>query len=130
MADSVEEVIYAYLNADTTLMAAISKAYWMEAEERATYPYVVFWMVDDDGGKTYVGYENQGRARIQFDLWDSNRIRGARIATTLKESVEALNESRGGYSLFTEGISQQTIQRPTGQDPYHFVVDGVINWRQ
>lgn len=129
MANSVEEALYSYLTSDATLMAAISAVYWMEADGD-TYPYVVYWLVDDNGNKTYIGHENQGIARVQFDLWDSSKIRGARVATTLRETVEALNKTVGGYALYTEGISQQTIQRPTGQDPYHFVVDGVINWRQ
>jgi hypothetical protein len=132
MADSVEEAVYTYLTTDATFMASIPRVYWMEADTQ-TEPYVVFWLVDDAGTKTLTNRPKQGSARIQFDLWEgagtSNKIRGVRLRGVLRDKVDSLNETIGGFDLVTEGVTEQTIQRESASDPYHFVVDGVITWR-
>jgi hypothetical protein len=126
--DSVEEAVYTYLTTDATFMGNFSAVYWMEADAQ-TEPYIVFWLVDDAGTKTLTNRPKQGSARIQFDLWDSNKIRGVRLRSTLRDKVDSLNESIGGFDLVTEGVTEQTIQRESASDPFHFVVDGVITWR-
>ena len=127
-ADRVEEVIYQYLTADSTFLGKFEGIYWMEADD-LTVPYIVFWLVDDNGSKAHIGKQSQGEARIQFDLWDTNKIRGVRLRTALRDKVESMNETRDGYTVTCQGITEQTIQRESAADPYHFVVDGVIQWR-
>ena len=131
MADSVEEVVYNYLTTDSTFMANFSGVYWSEATEaEAVSPYIVFWLVDDVGIETRLNKAYQGEARIQFDLWDTDKIRGARLRTVLRKQVRDLNESSGGYRIFTTGITEQTIQRESTTDPHHFIVDGIIKWNE
>lgn len=131
MADSVEEVVYTYLTSDSTFMADFSGVYWMDAtEEEAVSPYIVFWLVDDAGSETLLNTAYQGEARIQFDLWDTNKIRGGRLRTALREKVRDLCEVTGGYSVMTAGTNEQTIKRQSATDPYHFVVDGVVKWHK
>lgn len=128
-ADSVEQVIYNYLTADTVFSAKFTGIYYIEADAQ-TYPYIVYWMVDDIGTKTYINNEKQGEARVQFDLWDDNKIRGARLRSDIRDKVDSMNETRDGYTVTTVGINEQTIQRDSGADPFHFVVDGVIQWQE
>jgi hypothetical protein len=129
MADSIEQVVYEYLTADTTFAAKFKGIYWQEAEA-TTSPYIVFWMVDDAGIESRLSKSYQGEARIQFDLWDTNKIRGAKLRTALREKVRDLNEVRSGYKVNTIGITEQTIQRESTTDPFHFVVDGIIKWNE
>ena len=129
MADSVEEVIYNYLTTDSTFMANFSGVYWQEADASIS-PYIVFWLVDDPGIETRLNKAYQGEARIQFDLWDTDKIRGARLRTILREKVRDLNEISGGYRVTTTGITEQTIQRESITDPFHFIVDGIIKWNE
>jgi hypothetical protein len=129
MADSIEEALYTYLTSDVTFMSNFDAVYWQDASG-TTYPYVVYWMVDDNGNKAQIGALTQGEARIQFDLWDDSKARGARLKNTLLDKVEELNESRGGYHLTTIGVNQQTLQRTESVDPYHFVVDGILRWKK
>ena len=131
MADSVEEVVYNYLTTDSTFMANFSGVYWQEATEaEAVSPYIVFWLVDDPGIETRLNKAYQGEARIQFDLWDTNKNRSRRLRTTLREKVRDLNEVSGGYFVMTTGITEQTIQRQSTTDPFHFIVDGIIKWNK
>ena len=127
--DSVEEVIYNYLTTDSAFMANFTGVYWQEADASVS-PYIVFWLVDDPGIETRLNKLEQGEARIQFDLWDTNKIRGARLHTTLTKKVRELNEVTGGYSVLTTGITKQTIQRESTTDPFHFIVDGIIKWNE
>lgn len=130
MADSVEKAIYDYIIADTAFMDNLTGVYILETPEGAATPYVNFWLVSDPGIKTELGYIRQGEARIQFDLWDSNNIRGTRIRGLLKELVEELNGVVSGYHLMATGTTEQTIPRLSATDPYHYVVDGIVRWRK
>jgi len=130
MADSVEEVVYNYLTTDSAFMAKITGGvYWMDVEDSkpgANKPYIVFWLVDDPGIETRLNTSYQGEARIQFDLWDTNKIRGARLRTALREKVRELSESTGGYYVMTTGLTEQTLKRESKTDPYHYIVDLII----
>jgi hypothetical protein len=128
VADSLEEVIYDYLTADSSFIADYEGVYWIEADGQS-YPYIVFWQVDDAGVKTYLNVSDQGEARVQFDLWDDSKARGARLRTALREKLETMNESRGGYTVYVSGMSERTMQRDSAQEPFHFVVDAVLTWR-
>ncbi len=129
MSDSVEEVVYNYLTTDSTFMGFYSGVYWQEADA-TTVPYIVFWLVDDAGIETRLNKAYQGEARIQFDLWDTNKIRGARLQTKLRQKVRDLSEVSGGYVVMTEGVTTQTIQRQSATGSFHFVVDGIIKWHE
>lgn len=129
MANSIEEVIYTTLKADTVFTASLPRLYWQEADNTTT-PYVVFWLVDDVGIETRLNKPYQGEARIQFDLWDDDKNRGARLKTLLREKVRNIDITLGGYRLMANGVNEQTIQRQSGTDPYHFVVDGIIKWNK
>jgi hypothetical protein len=129
MADSIEEVVYTYLTTDSAFMASFSGVYWQEADASIS-PYIVFWLVDDAGFETRLNKNEQGEARIQFDLWDTNKIRGARLHTALTKKVRALNAISGGYFAMTTGITKQTLQRESTTEPFHFIVDGIIKWNK
>lgn len=129
MADSIEEVVYEYLTADSTFAAKFEGIYWIESETK-TAPWINFWLVTDNGTNTRLGKIYQGEARIQFDLWDDNKIRGARLRTDLLEKVEKMSETRSGYHVMVTGTTTQTIPRESQSAPYHFVVDGVIKWEK
>lgn len=132
MADSVEQVVYENLTSDSVFMAFYTGVYWLQVDKNVTptEPYIVFWMVDDIGAETRLNKAYQGEARIQFDLWDSNKIRGARLRTTLREKVRNLSDISGGYTIMTSSVNEQTIQRLSETDPFHFVVDGIIKWNK
>ena len=85
---------------------------------------------DDAGIETRLNKAYQGEARVQFDLWDNNKIRGGQLKTTLREKIRDLDIISGGYHLMTVGVSEQTIQRESGTDPFHYVVDGIIKWNK
>lgn len=129
MADSVEEAVRTYLTDDATFSAKFEGIYWYEAGS-TTYPYLVFWQVDDAGTQTYIDRDRQGEARIQIDVWDSNRFRGVRLRTDVADKMNALNETVGGYTLHTTSLNETTAPREDGQSPYHFVVDAVITWHK
>lgn len=131
MANFLEEVVYDYLTTDSTFMANFSGVYWQLATEKeAVSPYIVFWKVDDPGIETRLNKLYQGEARIQFDLWDTNKNRGGRLSTVLRKKVRDLNEVSGGFQVMTIGITEQTIQRQSTTDPFHFVVDGIVKWNE
>ena len=132
MADSVEQAIGENLTGDTGFMANFSAVYWQEVSKdvTATEPYIVFWKVDDPGIETELNTPYQGEARIQFDLWDDNKIRGARLETVLRKKIRNIDDIAGGYRISTNSITEQTIQRASNTDPYHFVVDGIIKWNE
>ncbi len=129
MADSVEQVIYTFLISDSDIMAAFSGVYWIEADD-TTYPYLVYWLVDDNGSKRNLNKRQQGEARIQFDMWDSSKIRGVRNRALVREKVDDISDVIDGFYLVTSGVTEQTIPRESETDPYHFVVDGIIQWRE
>jgi hypothetical protein len=129
VADSVEEAIRTYLTNDATFTAKFEGVYWYEADS-TTYPYIVFWQVDDAGTQSYIDRTRQGEARIQFDVWDSNKFRGVRLRSDVREKIEDLNETVGGYMLRTVSVNETTVQRQDGQAPYHFIADAVIAWHK
>ena len=132
MANSVEEAVYNFLKADTTISAQFDDVYWAEASDD-TYPYIVFWLIDDNGADNVLNKRNQGEARIQFDIWDdatpSGMARGVRLRGVLADKVKDMNFVTSGYTLITTGITEQTIKRESATEPHHFVVDGIIQWR-
>lgn len=127
MADNIEQVVYTYLTTDSSFMNNFTGVYYMEADATVS-PYINYWMVDDTGNDTRLNHLQQGQARIQFDLWDSDKIRGTRLREVLSKKVRGLNQSLGGYHVMVTGSTKQTIPRLSETDPYHFTVDGVIEW--
>lgn len=130
MADSIEEVIQDYLTDDAVYNAKFSGIWHIEAPEGSAYPYVVIHQIDDPGDKRRLNKKRQGMARIQCDVWDNNRIRGTRLRTETKEILEDLNVTTGGYNVVCVGTNEVTVPRPDVQEPYHFVVDAVIQWNK
>lgn len=132
MADNVEQVVYTYLTTDSTFMANFTGVYYMTTPKAAVEPYINFWLVDDTGFDNILNKDEQGQARIQFDLWDkatdSGRIRGTRLREVLSKKIRALSQSLSGYHVTVTGSTKQTIPRASETDPYHFVVDGIIEW--
>lgn len=129
MADSIEQVVREYLVADSTFNAKFQAIDYLEGTTE-TSPYITFFLVTDTGEATRLGKNYQGEARIQFDLWDDNMIRGLRLRSDLLEKIEKMSETRGGYHVIVTGTTTQTIPRDTGSAPYHHVVDGVIRWEK
>ena len=133
MANSVEEAVYNYLNADSDITDEFSAVYWSEATA-PTFPYLVFWLVDDAGTDSTLNYRKQGEARIQFDIWDdatpSGMARGVRLRSLVADKIRDTSETVSGYHIITTGNTEQTIRRESGTEPHHFVVDGVIQWRK
>ena len=132
MANSVEQAVGENLTNDSTFMANFTDVYWQEVTKNKTptVPYIVFWRVDDPGIETRLNKSYQGEARIQFDLWDTNKNRGARLQTILRRKVRNIDSIAGGYRISAIGITEQTIQRASNTDPYHFIVDGIIKWNE
>src|SRR6056297_1782960 len=128
MANSVEEAVYNLLASDTELMAAVDAVYWGYSTG-TTYPYIVFWLVDDTGVDSLLGYRRQGESRIQFDIWDeptpSGMARGVRVRSLLADKIRNISKTQSGYHLMTTGNTEQTIRRESDTEPHHFVVDGV-----
>jgi len=129
-ADSIEQVIYQYLDADSTFKAKFTGIYWQDAPKETKPPFINFWMVDDNGSETLLNAISQGEARIQFDLWDPNKIRGVKLRTALRNKIRDLNEVRSGFHVMTNGITEQTLQRQSTTEPFHFIVDGIIKWNK
>ena len=128
MADSVEEAVRTYLTDDSTFSAKFEGIYWYEAGS-ATYPYLVYWQISDAGTQTYIDRSRQGESRIQFDIWDSDRIRGVRLRADVADKLDALNTTVDEFTLYTVSIGENTVPREkSGQGPYHFVVDAIIRW--
>ena len=130
MADSIEEVVRDYLIADSAFKAKFTRIDYLETPEGTATPYINYWLVDDNGSDAILNHLEQGEARIQFDLWDSNLIRGTKLRRDLAVKVKAVSEVRGGFHILAIGISEQTIPRASGTDPFHFVVDGILKWRK
>ena len=127
MADSIEEVIYSYLSTDAIFSSQFTGIYWQESDTE-TAPYLVYFLVTDSGVETRIGKEQQGEARIQFDIWDDNKFRSAKLRTETAEKVKAMMGVISGYHVMTTGITEQNILRASGTDLYHQVVDGIIRW--
>ena len=132
MADSIEQAVGEYLTTDSTFMALNSGVYWLEVDKGVTptEPYITYFLVSDTGAETLINTKNQGESRIQFDVWDDNKVRGVRLRTTLRDKLNLLGEDSGGYKMVIMGINEQTIPRPSGTGPFHFVVDGIIKWNK
>lgn len=127
MADSVEECIYTTLTADSTFMASFEGVFLQEAEDGTDYPFITFWLVDDTGAERHLN-GIQGEARIQFDLWDDDKIRSARLRKVLADKVRDIDTTVSPYYLRVSGITEATVQRASKSEPYHGVVDGIVTW--
>lgn len=129
MANSIEEAYYTWLNTQTNI-TTLAPVYWIEADAGDDTPYIVFWLVDDAGTDQYIKYKKQGVARVQNDIWHRDRALGALIRTRLRDALRDMHETVGGYDMYVEATTEQTLPRVASGEPYHFIVDAVIRWRQ
>lgn len=129
MANSVEEIVYEYLTADTDITDNM-EVYWLEAPSSKSLPYVVLWQVTDPLEKLLLNKQEQGVARIQHDLYDNSAARGVAGRKRLRKKLERVNETRDGYTLYCESATEQTLQRERGEEAYQFVVDAVLRWHE
>jgi hypothetical protein len=121
--------VYDYLQADTDITGNMG-VYWLEAPSSAAHPYVELFQVSDPLEKLLLNNQEQGVARIQHTLWDDSAARGVANRKRLRKKLERLNETRDGYTVYTESATEQTLQRERGSDAYQFVVDAVVRWHE
>jgi hypothetical protein len=124
---NVEQLMYEYLTSDATFMANFTAVHYLDHDADIEPPYITFRLVSDSGDHVKLD-AIQGEALVQFDVWDSNKIRGARLRGVVAEKIRKVNETGTGYHIIAMGITEQTIPRMSGTDLYHYVVDGRIRW--
>ena len=128
MANSVDEAYYQWLSTQTAI-TTLATVYSQEAPTGISVPYMVFWKVDDPNDKQHIGKAEQGVARMQHDIWVKNKALGASTQALVRRTVDALKTTTGGYTMYTEGVSEQILPRAEATEPYHYVVDAVVRWR-
>ena len=126
---SVERVLHEYIDSDSTLMASFPGGiHYAEVQEDAEYPYLVYWLISDPGD-TYMT-KSQGLARVQIDIWDTDKIRGVRLRDMVRKKLLEMNVVAHGYAVTVMETTTQTIQRISKSGPYHYVVDGILKWQE
>lgn len=129
MANSLEEAHYTWLKTQTTV-TSLAPVYWIEAPKDAETPYIVFWLVDDTGVDSYIRYASQGVGRIQHDIYAMDRGVGVLVRSRLLTALRNMHVTVGGYDMYVESTTEQTLPKVDSVEPFHFVVDAVIVWRQ
>ena len=125
---SVEKALFEYLREDTNFTNAVGDVFWLEAPKGATAPYLVFYQIDDPNDKVFfVSYG--GQARVQVNLYDTDKFKIVDNRSVVKTKLREFRESKGGISVRNVVISNDFSQTPSTDDTvYRGVVDAVIHW--
>jgi len=125
---SVERALFEYLREDTKFIEDIGGVYWLDVPSGAKPPYLVFFQVDDPNDKIFlVSYG--GQARVQVNLYHTDKYKIADNRSVVKDKLREFRESRGGVKVRNVEIANDFTQEPSTDDTlYRGVVDAIINW--
>jgi len=139
---NIEQALFVRLQS-TTASTAVNdqfgeRVYWRQAEQGATMPYLVYFVVSDPHTPMAYGtYKDAGQARVQFSVLSSDRYKVLTAAKAARDNLDQFSGSMDGVtvvSLNCGGIITHSVDVLAGQgvqdldNVFHASVDALIRY--
>lgn len=126
---SIIEAVYTEITSDAGIMSILNdRFYYFDVPEGQQAPYTRMWLVDDPRDRSSVCQDKGGLARIQFDIYETDKIVAVDTRESLIDFVLTLRKASGAVT-----ISDVTINR-SADDPinesgvYHVLFDALFRY--
>ena len=128
---TLEQAIEAYLRQQSSITALVqNKVYWLMADERATYPYIIYKTVTGTSTDTRIGQTSGRQALVQFDIYGKDKIKLLNIGNALITVFNQFSGSMDGLNVF---ISTTGIVRPVHEPEagiFHFILEVDFDYKE
>ena len=127
MATTIEGALKAYVQAATAVSSIVSsRVYFLEAPQDPTFPYVVFFCVDDPHNALYYGGTsfNSGTARYQFSCFaKEDMMAGLNLQNAIINRLRWTTGTQQGFNI--ERITILDVRQRRDPDIEHVTISDV-----
>lgn len=126
---SIIQAVYTEITSDAGIMSILNdRFYYFDVPEGIQAPYTRMWLVDDPRDRSSVCQDKGGLARIQFDIFEVDKITGVDVRESLLDFLLTLRKASGEVTI-TDVTIGRTTDDPINQDGvYHFLMDALFRY--
>lgn len=97
-ANTIEQALHTKFTASTDVHDEVEdRIYWLEAPQKATFPYVSYFLVTDPHEPFAFRNDTAGNPRFQFNVYAKNdKYEALRIANKMRSEVEKYSGTMDG----------------------------------
>lgn len=106
------------------------RVYWRQAEQGASMPYLVYFVVSDPHTPMAYGtYKDAGQARVQFSAFSSDRYKALTAADKARDNLDQFSGSMDGVTIVSLNCSG-IITHPVNEEDnvFHASFDALIRY--
>ncbi len=132
--DNIEQALFVRLNSSTTGSATAvydvfaGRIFVDAAEATSTRPYATFFLVSDPHEPASYGVENAGQARVQFNIYSTDRFKARSAAKLIRTNIHHFQGSIDGLSIQKVRCAYPTVQRDPDEAIYSARFDALIDY--
>jgi hypothetical protein len=131
---NIEQALFVRLQSTTCSTAVYdqfgNRLYWRQAEQGASMPYLVYFVVSDPHTPMAYGtYKDAGQARVQFSVLSSDRYKALTAAKAARDNLDQFSGSMDGVtvvSLNCGGIITHPVEPE--DNVFHASFDALIRY--
>ena len=119
--------INAYLVADTATHDVIGdRIYWADAPQRATMPYMSYFVTDDPHSEFTFTNLDAGQAMLSVNIYSSNRFTALSVGNTVRDRLEMYQGAMNNTTM--EYIRCGGVRVSKLDDNYRGTFDMMVNY--
>ena len=128
--NTIDQAIQSYVLGDTNITGSIgTRFYYVEAERDASYPYAVYFLVDDPHEPHSFNEKYSGQARVQINTYDDNRINVLNVSDKIRDRIHLYGGAMDGITVHSVKCSGSIVDRLSEQDIFRARFDALINYK-
>lgn len=94
---SLQEMLHDYWCGQATVTTEVGyRIYWLKAPQRATMPYVTYYVTADPHLPFAFGRKDTGQAVVRVNVYDDNKTRALRISHVVRDSINHYSDTFRG----------------------------------
>lgn len=128
---TIDQAVGVYVKASTEVQDVVgARVFYVEAEQRAAKPYVVYFVVDDQHIPHSFDASLTGQARIQFNSYSTSRYTALTLSDKLRDRLHLTSAtSMDGVTIYSAMCSGTVVNREPDQDIFTARFDAMIEYK-
>ena len=106
-----------------------TRFHYLMAPQKETYPYGTYQVISDPHLPFAFGDEHVGQARIQTNIWHTDRFAALSICDTIRDQVHLDAGDWDGIVIHSAMASGTLVMREQDIDVYHAMFDIIVTYR-
>jgi hypothetical protein len=128
-ASNIEQALHSHFTTSTSVHDEVAdRIYWLEAPQKATFPYVSYFLVDDPHEPFAFKNSSSGNPRFQVNVYTKNdKYEALRIGNKVRDEVEKYSGTMDSVeTIFIRCTGTRCEKMPDENDVYRGTFDANI----